>query len=381
LQPGDDVEAALGGAAPGAVVCLEPGQWGEVTLTDIAPVGEVTLAAAPGAPVHLAGLTIAGKAATASDTRNLTVRGFWIDGGVQDLTDTSAGLTFSFNTIERVPHGYGFYFYANGNGGHHSQTGVTIRYNRIDHVGECLEVDGGTAARFSFNHNVCGPGIGYGDTVSTQPGHYIQTGGINGIWINHNVFRGPAAAGAAKAGLHLNVLHIFGGARNVEFSDNRLWHTQAIGQAILLQEGRYEDVRIDRNLDVEDPACGSSTSSCANYMIESAAVHGLSFQDNTVIDAYWGVLLTVSDQSGDYPSGHDYTITHNIVIGGRGGKDLALGGCSAACTFAGNVTDDDSARRVGAANAVADWKPHWTDAAEYLPADLPFAAGYASAGR
>jgi hypothetical protein len=381
LQSGADVERALARAAPGAVVCLEPGRWGELTLTDIAPVGEVTLAAAPGAPVHLDGLTVAGEADAASDTRNLTVRGFWIDRGVQDLTDTSGGLTFSFDTIERVPHGYGFYFYADGNGGSHFQTGVTMRYDRIDHVGECLAVDGGTAARFSFDHNVCGPGIGYRDTASTQPGHYIQTGGIRGISIDHNVFRGPAAPGSVRAGLHLNVLHVFGGARNVEFSDNRLWHTQAIGQAILLQEGPFEDVRIDHNLDVEDPACGSRVSSCANYMIESADVHGLSFEDNTVIGAYWGVLLTVSDHSGDYPSGRDYTVTHNIVIGGRGGKDLALGGCAAACTFDDNVTDDDSAWRGGVTHAVANWHPHWTDAAGYLPAGLPFAAGYAAAGR
>ncbi len=378
LDPGADVEHALLQAAPGDVICLDPGTWGAVTLTDIAPAGPVTLAAAPGAPVHVKGLTIAGQADAPSDTRNLTVRGLWIDRGVQDLTDTTGGLAFRYDTIAGIPQGYGFYFDADGNGGTHSQTGVTIRDDKIDHVGECLAVAGGGARDFTFDHNVCGPGIGYGDTAATQPGHYIEIGGIAGLSVDGNLFLGPADPGAGRAGLHLNVLHIFGGASNVDFSGNELWHTEAVGQALLLQEGRFDNIRIDGNLDVEDPLCQSANGPCSNYMIESADAHGLWFEHNTVVGARWGVLLTVSNEGGDYPSGSGYTVAHNLVIGSRSGPDISYGGCAEQCTFDYNVTDDGSARQGGARHAVVDWRPRWSDAARYLPAGLPFAAGYVS---
>lgn len=376
LRPGADVARALRSASPGDVVCLQAGPWGPLTLGDIAPAGPVTLAAAPGTPVHLGGLVIAGQADAPSDTRNLTIRGFWIDRGVQDLTDSTGGLVFRYNTIAGIRQGYGFYFNANGNGGTHSQTGVTVRDNRIERVGECLGVAGGGAHDLTFEHNVCGPGIGYGDTASTQPGHYIEIGGINGLSVDGNVFLGPADPGASRAGLHLNVLHIFGGARDVSFSGNVLWHTQAVGQAILLQEGQFDRIRINGNLDVEDPTCGSGHGACSNYMIESADAHGLTFEHNTVVGAYWGVLLTSSDEPGDYPTGTDYTIRHNIVVGSRGGADLSYGGCVVRCAFDHNVTDDGSARRGGAGHGVAGWQPRWTDATRHLPAGLPFPAGY-----
>lgn len=380
LRPGSSVERALLSAGPGEVVCLEPGRWGSITLTDIAPAGPITLAAAPGAAVHIGGLTIAGRADVSSDTRNLTVQGLWIDRGVQDLTDSTGGLVFRYDTIKDVRQGYGFYFDADGNGGTHSQAGVTMRDNRIERVGECLAVVGGHSRDFAFDHNVCGPGIGYGDTASTQPGHYVEIGGIDTVAVDRNLFLGPADSGAAKAGLHLNVLHIFGGGQDVDFSGNTLWHTQAVGQAILLQEGHFDRIRINNNLDVEDPRCGSALRSCSNYMIESADARGLSFEGNTVVGAYWGVLLTTSDEQGDYPSGADYTITRNLVVGSRGGADISYGGCTARCTFDYNVTDDASARRSAAAHSVAHWHRRWADPAEYLPAGLPFRAGYVPSG-
>jgi hypothetical protein len=380
LSPGADIEAALVKALPRAVVCLEAGPWGPITLTDVAHAGNVTLAAAPGAHVHLAGLTIAGQGDTRSDTRDLTIQGFWIDRGVQDLTDSSGGLTFQFDTIQRVRQGYGFYFDADGNGGSHFQTGVTMLHNRIDHVGECLAVVGGTASDFTFNDNVCGPGLGYGDTESTQPGHYMEIGGIRGMIADHNEFRGPADPNIARAGLHLNVLHIFGGASDVEFSGNVLWHTDARGQALLLQEGHFDNVRIDDNLDVEDPACRAEGSPCPNYMIEAAGTHGLSFEHNTIVGAYWGVLLTASNENGDYSSGTDYTISHNVVVGSLGGSDISYGGCAKNCSFAYNVTDDGSAEQAGAQHSFAHWVPAWRNG-HYEAAGLPFRAGYFPAGR
>jgi hypothetical protein len=373
LQAGADLPTALAHADPGQVLCLDAGDWGDITLSDVSPAGNVTLAAAPGQTVHLHSLTIEGQSDAPSPTDNLTVRGFWIDRGVQDLTDTTGGLVFEHNTIARIRQGYGFYFDPDGNGGSHAQAGVIIANNRISQVGECLAVTGSTSG-FSFDHNVCGPGIGYGDTASTDPGHYIEVGGSNDLAVDDNTFTGPAAPSAATAGLHLNVFHLFGGGRNIDFSHNVLWHTQARGQALLLQEGHFDDVRIDDNLDVEDPACGQH-SECANYMAEVSTAHGLSFSYNTVVGASYGVLITASGDSAAYTTGSGYTVTHNVVVGAQGAPAISYGGCSSACEFDYNVTDDDSAAEADSVHSVTHWTPAWVPDTRYRPAGLSFAAG------
>jgi hypothetical protein len=374
LAPGANLQTALSNADPGQVICLDAGDWGAVTLTRVAPTGNVTLAAAPGQSVHLGSLTIEGQSDSPSATDNLTIRGFWIDHGVSDLTDTTGGLVFEHNTITRIRQGYGFYFNPDGNGGSHTQSGVKIVSNRISQVGECLAIVG-EGRGFTFSHNVCGPGIGYGDTASTQPSHYIEVGGVDGLSVTANAFLGPSDPNSDQVDLHLNVLHLFGGGRHVDFSGNLLWHTQARGQAILLQEGHFDDVRIDDNLDVEDPACGQH-SGCANYMAEVADAHGLSFQNNTVVGAAYGVLLTESDESGDYSGGNDYVITHNVVVGASGAPAISYGGCTSSCVFDYNVTDDGSAAKAHAAHGVTNWSPAWRAGSRYQAAGIPFTAGY-----
>ena len=309
-----------------------------------------------------------------SPTNNLTIRGFWIDHGVQDLTDTTGGLVFEHNTITRIRQGYGFYFNPDGNGGSHAQSGVKIISNRISQVGECLAIVGGVHS-FSFSHNVCGPGIGYGDTASTQPSHYIEVGGVDRLSVTGNAFLGPADSDSNQADLHLNVLHLFGGATHVDFSGNLLWHAQTRGQAILLQEGHFDDISINDNLDVEDPACGQH-SGCANYMAEVADAHGLSFQNNTVVGAAYGVLLTESDETGDYASGSDYVIAHNVVVGATGAPAISYGGCSDSCVYDYNVTDDGSAAEAHATHSVINWRPIWRTGSSFQAAGLPFPAGY-----
>ena len=386
LGVGASIQHALSGARPGAVVCLRAGDYGSVTIAGISPPGRITLAPVPGARVVFKDLTVTG-----APSSNLTVQGFHIPGGVDDEAGSPGGLVFQYNTISHNAHDYGFYFDAGGNGDGGTQTGVQIRHNRIDHVGECLAITRGADREhaFTFAHNICGPEIGYGDTESTQPGHYIEIGGIVGVRVVDNAFVGPAAPNAASVGLHLNVFHIFNGARNVDFSNNILWHTDTIGQALLLQEGRYDHVTIDNNLDVEDPACDAHHSDCTSYAFWTADDHGLSFEHNTVVDSYWGVLLTESQTGQDYHGGTDYQVARNIVVGTADGPDLAFGDCSGSCVFDDNVTSDHSARTARAPHAVVHWKAGWasTDwtptypysrppAGYYRPIRPPFDAGY-----
>ena len=85
-------------------------------------------------------------------------------------------------------------------------------YNQIDYVGACVEVDGGNglAFDFTFSDNVCGPGIGAGATTASDASHYIQVGGITGLTADNNAFLGPMDPKYEAAGLHNNVLHVFG---------------------------------------------------------------------------------------------------------------------------------------------------------------------------
>ncbi len=386
LSPGASIQSALSRAGPGTVVCLNAGNYGNVTLSGISPSANVTLAPVPGASVTFAQLTLTG-----SSNANLTIQGFNIPGGVQDVTGTPGGLVFQYNTISHNAAGYGFYFDANGNGGNNTQNGVRILNNQIDYVGECLAVTRGTAQErtFTFSHNVCGPGIGYGDQSSTDPGHYIEIGGVTGISVDNNAFLGPADPNASNIGLHLNVFHVFGDSSNVDFSGNLLWHTQTIGQALLLQEGHFDNVSINNNLDVEDPSCDNANSNCTSYAFWTTDVHGLSFQDNTVVDSYWGVILTIYQTSADYKGGTGYTITHNIGVGTADNADLSYGDCATACFFDYNVTDDSSANQGGSTHYVTGWTPRWgttswtptvpysrPPAGYYQPVGLPFSAGY-----
>ncbi|HEX5194080.1 MAG TPA: hypothetical protein VFW09_14860 [Solirubrobacteraceae bacterium] len=387
LSAGRNIQHALSRARPGAVVCLNAGDYGSVTIHGISPSARVTLAPVPGARVVFRDLTVTG-----APSSNLTVQGFHIPGGVDDETGSPGGLVFQYDTISRNAHGYGFYFDAGGNGAGGTQTGIQIRHNRIDHVGECLAVTRGADNEhaFTFSHNICGPGIGYHDTESTQPGHYIEIGGIVGVKVDNNAFVGPADPNAASVGLHLNVFHIFNGARNVDFSNNIMWHTQTIGQALLFQEGHYDNVTIDNNLDVEDPACDAHHSDCRGYSFWTADDRGLSFSHNTVIDSYYGVLLTESQTGEDYGRGTGYQVVGNIVVGTVEGPDISFGECSGSCVFDDNVTDDRSARKAHATHAITRWKPRWTltgwapkypysrpPGGYYRPIGLRFAAGYA----
>jgi hypothetical protein len=386
LSVGANIQSALSSAAAGTVVCLNAGNYGSVTLSGIAPPGNVTLAPAPGATVTFTDFTLTG-----APSSNLTIQGFFIPGGVDDETGTPGGLVFQYNTISHHAQGYGFYFDAGGNGANGTQSGIQILNNQIDHVGECLAITRGTDQEraFTFSGNVCGPGLGYGDTQSTQPGHYIEIGGITGVTVDHNAFVGPADPNAAPVGLHLNVFHIFGDASNVDFSNNILWHTQTIGQALLIQEGQFDNVTINNNLDVEDPACAVANSNCDSYAFWTADVHGFSFQNNTVVNSYWGVLLTESQTSDDYNGGTGYTVAHNIAVQTADGPDISYGECVSSCLFDYNVTDDQSARKAGSTHNVVGWKPSWTStswtptvpyarppAGYYQPTGLPFAAGY-----
>lgn len=373
LAVGADIQATLSQAKPKDVICLATGSYGDVTLTGISHSANVTLGPAPGASVHFGKLLFTGPAPSA----NLTVQGLHIDSGVDYLTGTAGGVVFRNNTIENIPNGFAYYFYANGSSsGGYTQRGVKLLYNQIDHVGACLEVDGGSSVAFSFtfSHNVCGPGIGAGATTAKNASHYIQIGGISGFSAQSNAFLGPMDPNYQRVGLHNNVLHVFGDSSNIDFSNNLIWHGQSRGQTILMEEGRLEDITINNNLDVEDPAC-DRLGDCNGYAIYLYDASGLTVRYNAIVDSYWGLLLTNSS-SGSLFRGRDYDISHNIVVGAKGNPDISYH-CLSGCVFDDNVTDDRSASQGGAMRSVTDFRPTWRSASWAPPAPyFPPPQGY-----
>lgn len=368
LRPGSNLQLELAHAHSGDTVCLAAGSYGDVELSGISHSSPVTLAPVPGAAVHLGALVFVGP----ETTSNLTVQGLYIDGGIAVRIGTPRGLVFQYDTIHNIAQGFAYYFYANGSSpGSYTQSGVKILYNQIDHVGACVEVDGGRglAFNFTFSHNVCGPGIGAGATVGTGASHYVQIGGVTGATVDDNAFLGPMDPGYIRAGLHNNVLHVFGSSTHVEFSGNLMWHTQSRGQTILLEEGHLDDVTIANNLDVEDPSC-NTLGQCSGYAVFVENSHGLRVLHNTIIDSYYGALLTRASPQA-YPEGTGYDISRNVIVGAKGGSGLSYGNCASDCTVDYNVTDDRTARQPGSARALPHWSPHW-HATTWVPAS-PFA--------
>lgn len=397
---GASLEEALRGAGSGSVVCLNGGHWPDPQLSNITPLRNVTVAAAPGQPVYMAGLTMVGPGAVG----NLTFQGIRFTLGVRGIGAITGGLMFKYDTFENIPNSYAFYFYGNGHGDLATQTGVSILYTQIDHVGQCLELVGGAKmeSNFTFAHNVCGPGIGYGQDRSFGA-HYIQTDGVRSLTVDNNAFEGPPDPLTVAYGDHLNVLHVWGSSQYIDFSNNLIWHARTVGQMVLLGDNSHpsllDNIRLSNNLDVSDPACGPR-SACHSYSMYSLPVHTLTWTHNTIIGSVWGVGLgwEASCTSTCYRSSSNMTGAFNIAAPSCGSnpdcnRDYSAFVCQGArCILDHNVSADASANSaLGATGNVVGWVPEfrttsWTPKSGspwtppppgyYQPVGLPFAAGY-----
>ena len=369
LNPGANVGSALSSASPGSVVCLNSGGWSAITLNGVAPASPgVTLAATPGQTVSVPGFVVTG-----ANTQNLTIEGFHVTTPVSNVTgfDIICGITgavtLEYNTVEDQPKGPAFNLDPSGCGSGHSQTGVMIEYNQMDHVGSGVESDGIT--NLTISHNVIGPYIGYGDTNSaTDAQHYIQIGGTaTGITVDNNAFEGPYDPGGRAAGVHNNVFHMFNGKSNVTFANNIMWHTQNMGNAsVLLQDSPMDNITIENNLDVEDPADNYPSSNTWVDPVEVEAPHGFNFEHNTIVNAGFGMQLGDTCPSTCNASGQNMTAEYNVAAPGAvvtgGGGNYGKWNCSSSCTARDNVTADTTANTMlGGTNDVVNWTANWAN--------------------
>jgi hypothetical protein len=372
LAPGANIQNTLHAAAPGTVVCLAAGTYpaSSLSLSNIAPASNITLES----PVQ--GAAVLGALNLGSDVSNLTVQGFNMTGGAGAI-GTESNVVFAYNTISGTYGATtGFHLYA-GSGG--TQNNIQMIYNQMDHLapsdlspagaGECAEVDGGSdlEQNIVFSHNVCGPGIA---------NHYTQLGGVSGLVEDDNVFLGPADPEALSQQEHNNVLHIFGSSSDIDFSGNVMRDTDSRGQSVLIESGHFSNIKVNDNLDVEDPAC-QTNSNCYQYAFWVEPTQGLAFTNNTVIGSHWGVLLG-DYESGDLSSGSNWTIARNILVGTTANANLSLENCASACAVDYNVTSDGSARQNGSTHYVINWSPKWGNTSTYPPLGLSFAAGFTS---
>lgn len=311
-----DVSGAVIGAANGSTVCLASGNWNTITISG--STSTVTLAAATPGGAHVNGLHTSGT------VNNLTVEGLQLSDGIFVL-GTAANDTFEYNNLEgwSAPDAQSdpaFFTYSSG---------LTMSFNQIDNVPQCLQDDsnGGN----TFSHNVCGPGIGAGGSPDV---HYTQSDGVNNETISNNAFEGPLASGA---GGHINVTHMAGS--NDKFNSNLLWHVDGAQHLQLNDDFASTNLQVNNNLDVEDPG---ETMGAFEQIANNFSLNGVSNDNNTVIGA-------AGETASDYtvegsPSSCD--VTNNIGVGNPSNGSFAV---ASSCATGGNTT------------AVASWQTTaWT---------------------
>ncbi len=399
LSVNASINNALSSASPGSVVCLSAGNWSAQTLSSVAPSGMVTLQPAPGATVHIAGITLK----SSNTTKNLTIQGLYVgSGGIQSLCAMS-NVVFQYNTIQNIQAGNAFYFYGGSCGNDAAkQTNISMLNNQMDHVGDCVTVAGGDSMEqnFTFKNNVCGPNIGYGVTTGNQYSHYVEIGCIGGGTFDNNAFLGPYDATAlsntnVSTAVHNNVFHCFGDGSNVSFSNNIIWHAQSRAQTVLIQSGKMDNITLHNNLFVNDPFCHSDASNCPAQDIEIYPTHGLTVTNNTIATTAWGLHFPSVCNDGCYASGQNGNISNNVVesAGIDGNNDYSdTSGCGSGCVTGNNVSYDSSAP--GSPN-VKNWAPSYTSTSwtppngepytappngYYVAKGLPFTAGWDGAG-
>lgn len=321
-----NVNTAISNAAAGSTVCLASGTWNGISLSGSSKA--VTIASATPGGAHVAGITMN------SAVSNLTVEGLQMNGGFK-LDNNQTNNTYEYNSIENYGNGSGdaqldaaFYSYPQEAGGS-SVSGVTVQYNQMDNLPQCLEIntEGADSSQndWTFSHNVCGPGIGNDEPNDV---HYTQEEGTTNLVMDNNAFIGPHDNVGSS---HLNVAHICGS--NIKFDGNIVYHTETVGQAFLAGDDcALTGSEANNNLFVED-----NTSNTYSMWIDSA--HGSSndtMSNNTIINPtqYGAMLIEIGS----------FTAHNNL-------SDSANGFSFSGGTESNNASNDGSGD--------VNWTPAW----------------------
>jgi Bacterial TSP3 repeat/Right handed beta helix region len=344
LTAGANVSTAIANAAAGSVLCL-PATSTSFSLSQVDKSATVTVRGGGGTVGH----------SVLRSSSNLRFEGIRFVGGLELLGATRG--------IEIVDDDFTGPFGIHAGGEAHTVSGskvsdVLIEGNDIhdlDYTGSQGVANGyGITASDGVADFVI-----RGNTIKSPASDYIQSASPVGFLVDHNTFLGPSLLGSHAD--HQDLWQIFGGGEDITFTDNVARDTET-QESLLFQEGAFTNVVIENNLFDHD----SRGYTCQIYQST-----GLLFRDNTIVGSRWGCLFR--DLSGAAP-GSGYQVDHNVFAATAEGADVSTEGRAGSWgSYDYNVSEDGSA---GGAHSVRNWRPSWADAGNFIPAGLPFTAGY-----
>ncbi len=352
LGPGANLAAAIDGAGPGAVICLQTGDYPKISLSHSYHSGYVTLQAAPGATPTVAGLYAVGVSF-------LRVQGLKMTAGI-DIRSDGHDLQLIGNDIGNADFGIAVDQYSPSP----PITGILIEGNFIHDLDrECATPAYATGQGVTLSG---GEALIAGNTFQTIPEHYIQ-GGDNTV-VDGNVFQGPRLS---CPNAHLNIWQIWSGGRNDAFINNVMRPGMHTSNSIMFETGPGGANPSDTlsNITISNNLFDHETDT---YSIQECQTNGLTITNNTIVGSTYG--LWARNCSG---TGSSYDISRNIVVQNAGRTpEIQLDGCAGTCTFDYNVTDDGSADQAGSTHYVIHWNPQWQDTTWYQPIGLSFQSGF-----
>jgi len=346
LSPGADVADAVSRAAGGAVICLEAGNYGRISISDAHKSPPVTVRSGSSGRATVGGISL-------TDPSGLRFVALDITSG-STVTPSGTNIQFIDNDITGVAGIYMFGDYRIGD----QISNVLIEGNNIHDLDYSGNQDTG------FGYGIEGVGEVRNmtirdNTIKSPASDYIQSATPINWVVDHNTFLGPSLLGDHED--HQDLWQIFGGGEDITFTNNVARNTET-QESLLFQEGAFSNVDIENNLFDHD----SRGYTCQIYQST-----GLIFRDNTIVGSHWGCLFR--DLATSAP-GSGYEVDHNIFAGTEASVDVSEEGRAGNWgTYDYNVSSDSSAE---GSHSVRNWSPSWSDTTNYNPLGLPFVAGY-----
>jgi hypothetical protein len=346
LDGGSNVASAIARAPGGATICLREGTYAAIEASAVKKSPPVTVRPLPGEHAAVAGIDLI-------DPSGLRFVALHLTDGVS-ISPSATNIRFLGNDITGRG---GIYLFGD------YRIGKRVNNVRIE-GNEIHDIDYSGHQETGYGYGIEGVGdvrhmIIRGNTIRSTASDYIQSATPVHWVVDRNTFLGPSLLADHED--HQDLWQIFGGGRDVAFTNNVARHT-GTQESLLFQEGAFRKVVVENNLFDHD----SRGYTCQIYQSS-----GLVFSHNTIVGSRWGCLFR---DEADSPPGSRYRVTNNVFADTRDGGDVSTEGRAASWgTYDYNVSSDSSA---GGPHSLRRWSPRWAGTATYSPLGLPFAAGY-----
>jgi hypothetical protein len=346
LGAGSNLSNAIAVARGGTTICLREGDYAVIEATRVKKSPPVTIRSLPGDRVKVRGIYLI-------DPSGLHFVALHLTDGVS-ISPSASNIGFVDNDITGSNGIYLFGDYRIG--------------KRVDNVliegNDIHDIDYSGTQETGYGYGIEGVGDVRNmtirdNTIQSPASDYIQSATPVHWVVDHNTFLGPSLLGDHED--HQDLWQIFGGGRNIAFTNNVARHT-GTQESLLFQEGAFRKVVVKNNLFDHD----SRGYTCQIYQSS-----GLVFSHNTIVGSRWGCLFRDEASS---PPGSGYRVENNVFADTSDGGDVSTEGRAGSWgTYDYNVSSDGSA---GGSHSLRRWSPRWAGVVTYAPLGLPFAAGY-----